>query len=158
MDQLRPYDYVWGFFWFLVGLALCYGSTDLELGELRQPGSGFIPLLLGIALAFQGLGLVISASRQRKLREEGKRGRTIALNISYAKLSIFVSILLLYTVMLEDVGFVLSAFVLLFLLFKFISPGKWVKPITLSLPAVLITYIVFTKWLDVQLPRGIFGF
>ncbi len=155
MSGLRRYDRRGGIFWFLVGVALCYGSVGLRLGTLHRPGAGFMPFVSGVALCLFGLGLVISTSRGRG-REEEERG--FKLVFQYRKTLVLIAILIAYASLLEYVGFLLTAFLFLFLLFKLSSPGKWAMPVVFALTAALITYIAFAKWLMVQLPKGILEF
>lgn len=114
-----------------------------------------MPFVSGVALCLFGLGLVISTSRGRG-REEEERG--FKLVFQYRKTLVLIAILIAYASLLEYVGFLLTAFLFLFLLFKLSSPGKWAMPVVFALTAALITYIAFAKWLMVQLPKGILEF
>jgi hypothetical protein len=62
--------------------------------------------------------------------------------------------LLIYTLAFTHIGFVLSTILLLIFLFKAIEPEKWMIAIGGAILASLVCFVVFSLWLDVQLPRG----
>ena len=62
--------------------------------------------------------------------------------------------LLIYTFAFVHIGFVLSTILLLVFLFKAIEPERWTIAIGGAILASLVCFVVFSLWLDVQLPRG----
>ena len=51
-------------FWLIVGLLLTVWSATYPLGELAQPGTGFLPLGLGILLLIFSIVLLLRALRR----------------------------------------------------------------------------------------------
>ncbi len=51
--------------------------------------------------------------------------------------------------------FSLSTMILLVFLFKAIEPQKWSVALGGALITSLLSFVIFARWLDVQLPRGI---
>jgi Tripartite tricarboxylate transporter TctB family len=51
-------DLVGGLLVFIGGCAVALGATSYQIGELTRMGPGYFPLVVGIALAVLGLGLV----------------------------------------------------------------------------------------------------
>jgi len=52
-------DLVGGLLVFAGGCAVALGATSYQIGELTRMGPGYFPLVVGIALAVIGLGLVL---------------------------------------------------------------------------------------------------
>jgi hypothetical protein len=66
-----------------------------------------------------------------------------------------VGALLVYNFIFVYLGFILSTILLLLFLFKAIEPQKWSVAVAGALIASLAAYVLFARWLDVQLPVGI---
>ncbi len=69
-----------------------------------------------------------------------------------------VAALLIYAALLEKVGFLIWTTLLLIYLFRAIEPQKWKLAIGLAILASLLSYLVFDRLLEGQLPRGFLGF
>lgn len=129
---------------------MTWQSEKLSLGVPRAPGPGFFPfclglLLIGIALIILGQGV-----RQRPgVRETGlSRGRVIL-----ALATIFV-----YPFVLDPLGYLLSTFVLMFLLLRMMVKKAWWFVPAVACFISLVSYVVFKVLLKVLLPGGILGF
>jgi hypothetical protein len=68
-----------------------------------------------------------------------------------------VSALLAYIFLMEPLGFLISSFFLMFLLFKITAPGRFISPLVSSAAVVLLSYMIFFVWLKVSLPKGFLG-
>ncbi len=147
-----------GVIWLLVGVGFCLGSLKLKIGGLHNPGAGFIPFLVGMLLITFGLIMIFSFlfGSQTRRERKGGWGRKNLANLWVPFLTLL--ILIGYIILFEPVGFLLTSFLCLFLLFKISDPQKWLLPIGLSLGTVVISYLVFSVWLQNQFPRGILGF
>jgi hypothetical protein len=74
------------------------------------------------------------------------------------KVILVIASLFIYTFLLPRLGYLITTFVLMAFLFSLIGrPRLWIQGVS-ALITVLITYIIFYMWLDVQLPKGIFSF
>jgi putative tricarboxylic transport membrane protein len=147
-------DQISSIFGLIFGLALIFLSYRLGLGHLTNPGPGFLPFWCGVILA--GLSLIVFF--QGKLAQRVGRGKTIRnlwTGMRWSKGAYVVLALLAYTFTFTYLGFLLSTTVLLIFLFKAIEPEKWISAIGGAILASLICFVVFSLWLDVQLPRGI---
>jgi putative tricarboxylic transport membrane protein len=151
---MRKYDRISSVVWLLFATYICVESIRLPLGSFRDPGPGFLPLLVGIILgilslicfgqARVGKSSEIAASWYPQERWKNLIGVLIAL--------------LLYAVVLDVLGFLISTFLLLILLFRFSSePRPWVWAIGGSAIASASCYAVFELWLRTQLPKGLLG-
>lgn len=143
-----------GVVWLVLGIGLCIRSIQMDLGHLHNPGAGFFPFLSGASLGILGLVVALSGSFRRSLK-------LLSSNWIWRRLVapiIALFILLLYVLLLEPLGFLLTTSVCLFLLFKLSEPKKWLAPSVLTFAAVVLSYLLFSVWLQCQLPIGVFGF
>jgi hypothetical protein len=59
--------------------------------------------------------------------------------------------------MLEHVGFALTTFLILTILFKAVGSQKWSYSLIASVSTVVVSYLVFIVILKVELPAGFLG-
>jgi hypothetical protein len=132
----------------LVGSVQIYLSLRLPGGvglSLAEPGPGLFPLLVGALMCAAAiLDLVQTWVELGSDRLDLRKGsRDIAL---------LVSTLAAYIVLLPRVGFVISAFLMLFAtLSLFGMPGTW-RRVAAAVLITLVSFVVFTKVLGVILP------
>lgn len=79
-------------------------------------------------------------------------------NIRFWRLILVVFMLLIYTLLLEKVGFILCTFFLIAVLIRFVDPQTWLKSLLGGGLSSILLYLIFETLLKAQLPRGIFGF
>ena len=148
---MRRPDQIVGLVWLALGIGIAVGALDLGLGELHMPGIGFMPFLVGVSLGISGLILLVAATAKGKGDEqiwEGQRWNNVVLPVSA---------LLAYIFLMEPLGFLISSFFLMFLLFKITAPGRFISPLVSSAAVVLLSYMIFFVWLKVSLPKGFLG-
>lgn len=131
----------------LIGIATAaYLGVGLgyRLGTLARPGSGFFPLVLGLA----GLGLaglcVLRADPSRRL-DPGPKAVAFALA------------LLAFAALLEPVGFIPAGAVFTALTARLIGSRSPRQVIAMAVVAPVATYVVFAEAFGVVLPKGIVG-
>jgi putative tricarboxylic transport membrane protein len=136
----------------IAGIAL-WQSMMVPMGNIRQPGPGFLPFWVGVILALLSGVLWFEASFRKPAAEpvrflsgEGKWPYVIAAGIA----------LLIYTFLLEPLGFIISTFLLLIFLLRVIGKQKWWVGVTGSILVTFFTHLIFKVALKVQLPRGLF--
>ena len=158
---MKKQDLVGGFFWLALGIFLCIGSAQLGIGKLRTPGAGFLPFLSGSLLVIFGLILTLTSlgGRARAPGERDHRKAGLRARWNYFRLPfITLAALLAYILVLGYLGFAITTFLWLFLLFKLGDPERWSSPLLFSLGIVVVSHFVFVVWLQLQLPKGPFGF
>jgi putative tricarboxylic transport membrane protein len=139
-------------FWLAVGILVCYGATGLGLGNVTEPGSGFIFFWSGLILA--ALSLMVVAEELRRAADPApEMGR-----ISWAKIGLVLLSLVLYAFFLERLGFILTAFLILSFLLGVIQGTNPARAFGVAGAAALGTFVIFELWLKIRLPKGIFGF
>ncbi len=141
-------------FWVGAGLVICIFSVRLSLGTLRSPGPGFLPFISGAllaALAFvaylQVRGRSSPPKEMKPIWSDSRRGLRMILT--------FIA-LLAYAVGMEYLGFLMSTFLFIAFLLKFIEPQRWRVVLLGSILASGVSYCVFELILQVQLPKGPF--
>ena len=136
-------------FWLAIAVFVSFeGFTKLKLGTLRQPGPGFFPFWGGLFLGACALILLVRSLKSREWRGSGA--------IPWPALILVLGALLGYLLFLETLGFVIVTFLFLLALFCFAEIG-WIKQVVWSVIATSLVYALFKFWLNVQLPRGLFG-
>lgn len=158
MKKYRGAD---GVIWVFLGTAICIGSVHLGLGSFGAPGAGFLPFLSGALMAVFGfVHLFCSAFSPAEGGEERADGGTAA-PAGWKRLVnplLVVLVLLAYILLLDQLGFLLTTFACLLALFKLSEPRKWLKPLTFSAGTALLSYLLFSVWLQCQLPKGLVTF
>jgi hypothetical protein len=142
-----------GFIWVALGGALCIGGSRLGIGALDRPESGFMSLFTGSLLVLLGLFLTLSKAFWESEKKEAEKisGGTSQKARLYSILA-----LILYASLLDLLGFLVATFLLLFFLFKILSPQKWLSPLFLSLMTVMLSYLLFHVWFRIDFPLGVF--
>lgn len=129
-------------------------SLKYGFGSLSEPGIGFITFFAGAILALLSLLLFLSSFRGK---EKPAELRELWAGLDVKKVLYVLLLLVVYPVLLRPVGFPISTFILLFLLFRVKgSYGIWTT-LFASFFVTAVSYLVFQVWLQVQLPKGILG-
>jgi putative tricarboxylic transport membrane protein len=147
---MEKHDKVSSIFWFLFGGFIIYSALKLDIGTLGDPGAGFF-------LLFAGCGLCLTSAiiyLQAVLSKERKSVAIFSGVIWHRPAVILVSIFL-YIYFYRKLGFILVNFFLLIVLFKAIEPQRWRVAIFSSALVTLVTWAVFTYWLECQFPPGV---
>lgn len=135
----------------LVGLLAVGESFRLTADTLTGgPGPRFLPASLGLIVAALGGTIALRPSpgrRREALTDPGARHRIAATMI----------ILVLYALVFERLGFLISSASFVALLMVFYGERRWPVILAVALGAALATYAVFARWLGVPLPPGILG-
>lgn len=130
-----------------LGLAALAGASGLSFGTPRQPGSGFYPTLVCVALiAFGALSLAAPASASSAVQPGGD-----------ARVWLVVAALAAYVWALAAVGFLLCTVALLLLLLRGIGGLPWLASTAAAALGAPVCYALFTR-LGMPLPAGLLGF
>ena len=142
--------------WLGVGIFICVGSLRLSLGEFRNPGPGFLSFFAGLVIT--GLALVVHLqSRKRRPRSGKEESEPVWTNPRKGiKIVLTVAALLVYAVVMNYLGFLISTFLFLIFVLKTIEPQRWSVTLIGSLIASAAFYVIFEIGLQSQLPKGLF--
>jgi len=152
---MRNTDRSSGLFWLVVGIGIAIGSLKYGFGTLHEPGPGFITFFAGAMLALLSLSLFFSSLRDQKDRSGFQ---SLWAGLDPGKILYVIFLLVAYTFLLKPVGFLISTFFLLFLLFRIKGTYRLKSVFLMSLLVTVGSYIVFEIWLKAQLPKGVLGF
>ena len=76
----------------------------------------------------------------------------------WKRVLLVVMALIVYSKFMPVLGYLISTFLLMIVLFWILERGKVVFVFVSSILATIVTYFVFSKWLNCQFPDGLFGF
>ncbi len=140
-----------GIIWMGLGVFILINSYRLELGNFKTLGPGFMPFCVGVLLIICAIPILVGsyASPRLDLSQNGEE-----LLRDFQKPGSVLATLLFYTLLLNKLGFILTAFITLLLLNKIAGLGKWTTVLLFSVVTVLATYVLFVVILNVQLPSG----
>lgn len=137
-----------GAFFALFSLYVCVESVRLGLGTYHRPGPGFLSFLAGIILGVLSLALIslVLFRSTEKAQVWHNRGQILMVFLA----------LLGFTLLVELLGFILTAFLLIWFLLKVVERRGWGFSVGVALVVTGASYVVFDVWLSAQLPAGIF--
>jgi hypothetical protein len=140
--------------WLVLSVFVFTASLRLGVGSLRSPGPGFIPFWASLCLAFFAcilLGFNLAAKTQTQSLEKSAKDSHWGMTL------IVIASLTIYCLALEKLGYLLTTFGLMIVLFRLGKMKPWAI-IMGSLVTSLSSYGLFAHFLGTPLPRGIFGF
>ena len=153
---MKDRDIAGGVFWLVIGLGLSIWTvTSYEIGSLTQPGTGYLPLALGIILVLLSLILLIG---RMKIASGAKRASVPGFHSEgWKRVAYTVLVLVMAAFFFEWVGYLLTFFLLIVLLMKGVAQQSWRRILLTALLTTAGVYIVFVLLLEVQLPHGFLG-
>lgn len=152
---MNRWDQLSGLFWLVISIIVCVESVWAHIGTFKNPGPGFLPLITGVVLGLFAIILLTTNTPRKGV--DGKITNPFK-GVNWGRVILLLIPLFAYTMFLPWLGYLITTFGLMLFLFIVIERSKlWIE-IMIALFTVLGTYLVFYKWLGIQLPRGIFGF
>ncbi len=117
------------------------------------PGSGFLPLWLGIAMAVLATALLVGATRRPDPGEAWlPAGRALRRILAVlVGTTAFVALMPVF-------GMTFGSGLLLVALLRCLEGHGWGTTITVAVAAPAVNWLVFTHWLHVPFPTGLLGF
>jgi putative tricarboxylic transport membrane protein len=135
-----------GFFFLGISLLVLWESLRVDVGTLREPGSGFLSFCAGVALSFLSMVLIWRGWGIRESLETYPRRAILALVSLFA-----------YSLVLDTLGFIIATFLLVGILFRLGKPRRWWALLVMSTLVTFLAYLVFGILLHVYFPRGFLG-
>lgn len=140
----------------IIALILMVISIVYIIASIRLPDypyipvdSDAVPIALGVLLFILSIFLFFQKDNHDK--EKIPKADVVAI------LTV-VGFLLVYIMLLEFLGFLLTTALFLFINTWYMGYRKWVSNLIVSISIPLFIYIVFTEFLEIILPRGILPF
>jgi pilus assembly protein TadC len=130
--------------------ALVYlaGSISLKVGTLAQPGAGQFPAAIAFSLLAVAGFHAWRTFRKTAEKEEGHRWTELAPAGIGATL-------IVYPILLKTLSFLLSTFIVLFLLFRLLRFKTTLTSFFIALFSAFFTFIIFAGLLGVVVPSGV---
>ena len=151
---MKAYDRGSSLFWLLLSVYVCIASLRMGIGSPRNPGMGF--LTFGAAAILGILSLVLLA---QSFVFKGKGGAAPTFSgILWKRLLFVIVVMTGYALSISGLGYALSTFLLMFLLFLILKRTWWRWALVSALITTVVTHYVFSVVLNCQFPRGPFGF
>ncbi|HSF07251.1 MAG TPA: tripartite tricarboxylate transporter TctB family protein [Methylomirabilota bacterium] len=130
-------------------LAAFESARLLPFGVVRNPGPGFYPWWVSLALGLLALAQLGNAFRGRRaLAASGERGQ-------FLKVLGVLAVLTGYALALDTVGYPIATFVVVLFMLRVTEPHRWPLALGIALLAAGGSYVLFALWLGVPLPPGL---
>jgi len=137
-------------FFLIVSVAFLASVLTMPLGQAKEPGPGFMPLLLSLLMVAISGGLTVKAFVRPgpavgEPLEKGAGKRIILLVVGLA----------LYCGLLPVVGFLVLTVIFEAIFLKVLGVPRWRTIWIVALAATAGASLVFEVWLLVPFPRGL---
>lgn len=143
-----------GLFWVVFAGLVCAAAVRMGIGSFQVPGPGLLPLLAAGAVGLLALLLLVRGTLKK---EKGGRIGELWTGTTWKKVVLVSASLLIYALFLNHLGFLIATFGLMALLFGVLGRSQWWIRVIAALVTVLVAYLIFHVWLEVQLPKGLLG-
>ena len=140
-------------FLLIIGFLICEESWRINLGELHNPGPGFLPFGTGLILGGLAFAVLVRTWRAKNWGDKAfwaDRSR-------WPKIFLTLACIFVYGVLLEPLGFLLTTFLTMGFMFRAIQPQRWRTVIAGAFFSAVVAYLIFDAWLKVELPKGFLG-
>ena len=137
----------------LMGVIFCGSSLAIGIGTINAPDSGFFPFVTGGILVFFSLGAILEEYSWKKTRNAEQ---LVIPKQWRAVLSVLLS-LVVYVLILDSIGFLLSTFLVMTFEFKVPKHTSWKIALGGGVATTLSAYFLFEYLLKCGLPRGFLG-
>jgi putative tricarboxylic transport membrane protein len=137
--------------WFILGVAVVYTSYKMGMGVLAKPGPGLFTFICGVILCAMAV-VVFVHSQIEKQEEKAKRVIRLWTSLKWHKTLLSILLLVVYALILTRIGFLASTIFLLIFLFRIIGPVKWWVAVCGAVAASVVSFVVFSMVMKVQLP------
>jgi putative tricarboxylic transport membrane protein len=142
-----------GLFLMIFSGAVISEAIQLEIGTPQSPGSGF--MVFGAAGV---LGLLALRQFIKSFRFQGGEAKQPSKVIRWKRVASVILANIVYIFLLQPVGYLLCTFLLLCFLFQVHEKGRWVSAVGGAALTSLLSYLVFSRMLQLHLPRGVIPF
>jgi putative tricarboxylic transport membrane protein len=142
-----------GLFLMIFSGAVISEAIQLEIGTPKSPGSGF--MIFGAASV---LGLLALRQFIKSLHSHGREVKRTSEEIHWKRIISVILANIIYIFILQPVGYLLCTFLLLCFLFQIHEKGRWVSAVGGAALTSFLSYLIFSRMLQLHLPRGLIPF
>ena len=146
-------DLASGLFWLAIGIFILTQALDLGVGAFSTPGAGFMLFWSSAIFLVLSAVLILKAV----VRSNAKKGiAELWRDLSWGNVLVAVIALALYAILLLKLGFILSTIGFMIVLYAVGKLRPWLI-VAGAVFTVVLTYAIFHFALQIQFPRGPFG-
>ena len=142
-----------GLFLMVLSGAIIREAIDLEVGIPNNPGSGFMIFGASAVLGLLALHQFIKSLRSFKHKQEAA-----AEEIHWGRIVAVVAANTLYIFLLQPLGYLVCTFLFLSFCFQVLERGRWLPRVLGSALTAFLTYLLFARLLQLNLPKGVVPF
>jgi len=142
----KTFDRYAGIAFLLIGVLFVIESQKIsESAYGSNVGPSIFPTCLGVLLILLSIRLIYETFKYKT--QETEKG-----SMQYKKFIIIFVAAILYALLLEKIGYVITTFAFLMISFQTMERGKWISSIVISLAFSLGIYYLFSVVLGGALP------
>jgi len=149
-------DRIFSFIWIALGVFQCAESCSLGLGSFMEPGTGFMPFVMGLVMTALAIALFLESYFEMKNKPLLKV--SLWSDVYWKRVVYIAVIMLAYAILLPKLGYLLDTFLMMVFLLKSGAPIKWPTAIVVGALTAGFSYVLFGIWLSVSFPRGVLTF
>jgi len=150
---MRRTDRVSGALLLVFGIGFAVGARRYPYWTPNGPGSGFLPLWLGLTMAVLAAALLVGATRRT---DPG--GAWLPRGRAFTRLIVVVVATVLFIWLMPWLGMTLGTFLFLVALLRFLEGHGWGTTLGVAVATATVNWVVFMHWLKVPFPIGVLGF
>ncbi len=137
--------------WILLGSGAAVLSWRIGLTGPYGPDSGLFPFIAGILVCAGGVALMLARSHSvAEVQWPDKAGWTRIIGVLGG--------LAFMAATIPYLGFAVSGVITMLILLRTVEQSSWLSSVVLAVVSVAVTLGLFVYVLDLQLPRGPWGF
>jgi putative tricarboxylic transport membrane protein len=142
-------------FWLGIAVFVCVEAVESGVGSFKVPGPGFLPFWSGVILgALAIFQVAANFSRESETEERSHLWK----GMKWWKVVLVLISFFIYALLLSRLGYLITTFGLMFFLLNVMGRIKlWVR-LANAVVTSLVTYVLFSLWLSIPLPKGLLGF
>lgn len=149
VEKQRPGELAFAIFLTLASLFLLYSAYGISgFDALSAPGA--IPMATTLVMAISAFAVVLRTARLKKVTTE-----TLSKDILPGTVVLFIGFLIVFGLLLQPLGFVLTAAVFLIVAIKVLAKRGWGYTLAVALGSLVVIWIVFRVVFTVLLPAGV---
>ena len=132
-----------------LGVAACIFARRLPAQTGFGLGPAFLPFWTGILLAAFGLWLCARPTADAEVSWPTSRG--------FARAAFGFVLLLLYALVLQPLGYLISTAVFLVVGILLLEPVRRARALAVGIASAAFLFLIFRVWLRIPLPGGVLG-
>jgi hypothetical protein len=146
-------DLASGLFWLAIGIFVFTQALELGVGAFSTPGAGFMLFWSSIVFGILSIILIVKAV----VRSDAEKGiAEMWHGLTWTNVLVAVIALALYAAFLVKLGFILSTIGFMIVLYWVGKMKPWII-VAGAVFTVVLTYAIIHYALQIQFPRGPFG-